>query len=73
MSKITLIDPEEAREENQVQPGAEIIPMAAVSDRPFNCEVCDFTTRYREHLNRHVMNVHLIVPSDEPKVSRGDV
>lgn len=37
-------------------------------ERPYQCEVCEFTTSYREHMQRHMTSVHLVVHSDEPKV-----
>ena len=37
-------------------------------ERPYECDVCDFTTTYREHLQRHMTSVHLVVHSDEPRV-----
>ena len=36
-------------------------------ERPYECDVCDFSTSYREHMQRHMMSVHLVVHSDEPK------
>nr|XP_045617419.1 zinc finger protein Xfin-like isoform X3 [Procambarus clarkii] len=35
-------------------------------ERPYSCDICNFTTRYREHMQRHMTCVHLIVHSDEP-------
>ncbi|XP_018012259.1 zinc finger protein 62 [Hyalella azteca] len=36
-------------------------------ERPYECDVCDFSTSYREHMQRHMTSVHLVVHSDEPK------
>lgn len=36
-------------------------------EKPYICEVCNFSTSYREHMQRHMTSVHLIVHSDEPK------
>lgn len=36
-------------------------------EKPYVCDVCNFSTSYREHMMRHMTSVHLIVHSDEPK------
>lgn len=36
-------------------------------EKPYVCDVCTFSTSYREHMMRHMTSVHLIVHSDEPK------
>ncbi|XP_069973215.1 zinc finger protein ZFP2 [Penaeus vannamei] len=36
-------------------------------EKPYTCDVCNFSTSYREHMQRHMTSVHLIVHSDEPK------
>ncbi|XP_064123001.1 zinc finger protein 26-like [Macrobrachium nipponense] len=36
-------------------------------EKPYVCDVCNFTTSYREHMQRHMTSVHLIVHSSEPK------
>ncbi|MCL4139266.1 UNVERIFIED_CONTAM: hypothetical protein GTU68_066511 [Idotea baltica] len=37
-------------------------------EKPYNCDVCNFTSSYREHMMRHMTSVHLIVHSNVPKV-----
>ncbi|CAL4124368.1 unnamed protein product, partial [Meganyctiphanes norvegica] len=37
-------------------------------EKPYTCDVCHFSTSYREHMQRHMTSVHLIVHSDEPRV-----
>ncbi|XP_068209812.1 zinc finger protein 470-like [Palaemon carinicauda] len=36
-------------------------------EKPYVCDVCNFTTSYREHMQRHMTSIHLIVHSTEPK------
>lgn len=36
-------------------------------EKPYVCDVCNFSTSYREHMMRHMTSVHLIVHSDEPR------
>ncbi|KAB7495784.1 Zinc finger protein 26 [Armadillidium nasatum] len=37
-------------------------------EKPYQCDVCNFTSSYREHMMRHMTSVHLIVHSNAPKV-----
>ena len=36
-------------------------------EKPFQCQVCDFSTSYHEHMARHMTSVHLVVHSEEPR------
>lgn len=36
-------------------------------EKPYVCDVCNFSSSYREHMMRHMTSVHLIVHSDEPR------
>ncbi|XP_076032675.1 uncharacterized protein LOC143020298 [Oratosquilla oratoria] len=36
-------------------------------EKPYQCDVCEFSTSYIEHMQRHMINVHLIVHSDAPR------
>ncbi|XP_076032677.1 uncharacterized protein LOC143020300 [Oratosquilla oratoria] len=35
-------------------------------EKPYQCNVCNYSTSYEEHVHRHMINVHLIVRSDVP-------
>nr|XP_045617420.1 zinc finger protein Xfin-like isoform X4 [Procambarus clarkii]XP_045617422.1 zinc finger protein Xfin-like isoform X4 [Procambarus clarkii]XP_045617423.1 zinc finger protein Xfin-like isoform X4 [Procambarus clarkii] len=37
-------------------------------ERPYSCDICSFTTRFRDYMQRHMTTSHLIVHSDEPKL-----